>query len=217
MWLATFGPSAFGAETDNQKFFNATQSPVATAGTNPPAQPVLTQNGDIHTADSAWVLRPNDVITMTVYLEDDLKSEAIIDVNGMVMLPLLGQVKVGGLTLGEATAQIQKLYDKDYLVNPQVNLVVEKFAARRFAVLGQVQHPGSFDFPQNEPVTLLEAIAISGGYTRLGAPSKVSVRRVENGSSKIYHLNADKMTEDQNKKQFEILPNDIITVGERTF
>jgi polysaccharide biosynthesis/export protein len=154
---------------------------------------------------------------MTVYQEDDLKSETIIDVNGMVMLPLLGQVKVGGLTLGEATTQIQQLYNKDYLVNPQVNLVVEKFAARRFAVLGQVQHPGSFDFPQNEPVNLLEAIAISGGYTRLGAPSKVSVRRVENGSSKIYHLNADAMAENQNKKQFEILPNDIITVGERTF
>ena len=154
---------------------------------------------------------------MTVYQEDDLKSKTIIDVDGMVMLPLLGQVKIGGMTLGQATAQIQQLYNRDYLVNPQVNLIVEKFAARRFAVMGQVQHPGSFDFPQNEPVNLLEALAISGGYTRLGAPSKVSVRRVENGSPKIYRLDADAIAKDQKKKPFEILPNDVITVGERNF
>jgi len=52
---------------------------------------------------------------------------------------------------------------------------VEHFAERRFAVLGQVQKPGNFDFPQNESVNLLKAIAIAGGYTRLGSPSKVDV------------------------------------------
>jgi polysaccharide export outer membrane protein len=192
-------------------------TPATAAGTNHPTPPVLTQSGDVNGADSAWVLRPNDEILMTVYSEDDLKSKTIIDVDGIVMLPLLGQVKIGGMTLGQATAQIQQLYNRDYLVNPQVNLIVEKFAARRFAVLGQVQKPGSFDFPQNEPVNLLEAIAISGGYTRLGAPAKVSVRRVENGSPKIYRLDADAIAKDQKKKPFEILPNDIITVGERTF
>jgi hypothetical protein len=58
---------------------------------------------------------------------------------------------------------------------------------------------------------------MSGGYTRLGAPAKVSVRRIENGSPKIYHLNAGVMSEDPNRKPFEILPDDVITVGERTF
>ena len=154
---------------------------------------------------------------MTVFSEEDLNAKTTIDVNGMVMLPLLGEVKIGGMTLGQATAKIQQLYNQDYLVNPQVNLVVEKFAARHFSVLGQVQRQGSFDFPQNEPVNLLQAIAMAGGYTRLGAPSKVSVRRVENGAPKIYRLNADEMSQDQKKKSFDVLPNDIITVGERTF
>jgi polysaccharide export outer membrane protein len=135
----------------------------------------------------------------------------------MVMLPLLGQVRIGGMTTGQATARIQQLYNKDYLVNPQVNLIVEHFAERRFAVLGQVQHPGKFDFPQNESVNLMEAIAMSGGYTRLGAPSKVSVRRIENGSPKIYNIDAGEMSKDPTKKPFEILPDDIITVGERAF
>jgi len=217
MCLLSIFVSGFCAGTNSQEISAPAMTPATAAGINHPAPPVLTQSGDVNGADSAWVLRPNDEILMTVYQEDDLKSKTIIDVDGMVMLPLLGQVKIGGLTLGQATAQIQQLYNRDYLVNPQVNLIVEKFAARRFAVLGQVQHPGSFDFPQNEPVNLLEAIAISGGYTRLGAPAKVSVRRVENGSPKIYSLNADAIAKDQKKKPFEILPNDIITVGERTF
>jgi polysaccharide biosynthesis/export protein len=167
--------------------------------------------------DSARKLSPNDMISVTVYQEDDLTTKTIIDKTGMVMLPLLGQVKIGGMTTGQATARIQQLYDKDYLVNPQVNLIVEHFAERRFSVLGQVQHPGNFDFPQNESVNLLEAIAMSGGYTRLGAPSKVSVRRVENESPRIYNLDAAEMSKDPMREPFEILPDDIITVGERTF
>jgi polysaccharide biosynthesis/export protein len=168
-------------------------------------------------SDPDRMLSPNDVISVTVYQEDELATKTIIDKSGMVMLPLLGRVKVSPMTIGEATARIQQLYDKDYLVNPRVNLIVEQFAVRRFAVLGQVQRPGNFDFPQNESMNLLEAIAIAGGYTRLGAPSKVSVRRIENGSPKIYRVDAGEMSKDPRRKPFEILPDDIVNVGERTF
>jgi len=191
-----------GASGASSLFAGATDQPVEAANTKP---------------DSARVLSPNDVIAVTVYQEDDLATKTIIDKNGMVMLPLLGQVKISGMTVGDATTRIQQLYNKDYLVDPQVNLIVEHFAERRFAVLGQVQHPGNFDFPQNESMNLLEAIAIGGGYTRLGAPSKVDVRRIENGSAKIHHLDAGEMSKDPRIKPFEILPDDIITVGERTF
>jgi polysaccharide export outer membrane protein len=185
---------------------------ASVAGTNQPASPAAVQADN-----SIWVLSPNDEIVMTVFQEDDLSTKTTVDVDGMVMLPLVGEVKVGGMTLAQATARIQQLYDKDYLVNPQVNLIVDKFAERHFAVLGQVQRPGSFDFPQNEPVSLLEAIAMAGGYTRLGAPSKVSVRRVVNGATQIYRLDADQLAQDLKKKNFQVLPNDVITVGERTF
>ncbi len=180
------------------------------------AQPAVVTAAD--GADSARVLSANDVITVTVFGEDDLTVRStIIDKSGMVMLPLLGQVKLSGLTVQQATGQIQKLYDKDYVINPQVNLVVERFAERRFAVLGQVNKPDSYGIPQNETVNLVVAIAMAGGYTRLGDPSSVTVRRVEFGADKIYHLDAKKMARDQKEKQFEILPGDIITVGEKVF
>jgi len=208
--------SGFGAGTNDQQVSAPALTSGNDQGTN---QLVLAQLGDANhlKLDSVRTLSPNDGILVTVYQEDDLTTKTIIDKNGMVMLPLLGQVKISGLTVGQATERIQQLYNKDYLVNPQVNLIVERFAERRFAVLGQVQKPGNFDFPTNESVNLLEAIAIAGGYTRLGAPSKVDVRRVEDGSPKIFHFDAGEMAKDARKKPFEILPDDIITVGERTF
>jgi polysaccharide biosynthesis/export protein len=187
------------------------------AGTDTREAPAPAASTNAGSVDSARLLTPNDGISITVYQEDELNTKTIIDKNGKVMLPLLGQIKLSGLSIEQATALIQQLYNKDYLVNPQVNLIVEHFAERRFAVLGQVQRPGSFEFPQNETVNLLEAIAISGGYTRLGSPSKVSVRRIENDAPKIYYFDAAKMAKDTKNKVFEILPNDVINVGERTF
>ncbi len=192
-------------------------APASGSGTNQPAASATVSADNTNADNSIWVLSPNDEIGMTVFQEDDLTTKTTVDVDGTVMLPLLGEVKIGGMTLAQATARIQQLYDKDYLVNPKVNLIVTKFAERHFAVLGQVQRPGSYNFPQNEPVNLLEAIAMAGSYTRLGKPSNVSVRRVENETPKIYRVDADQLAQDPKKKSFQILPNDVITVGERTF
>jgi protein involved in polysaccharide export with SLBB domain len=216
VYLGAGRATGFCAGPNDAATAAATSAKKAKPVTNQPASASLGDATDSR-VDFARKLSPNDMISVTVYQEDELKTETIIDKNGMVMLPLLGQVKIGGMTTEQATSRIQQLYDKDFLVNPKINLIVEHFAERRFAVLGQVQHPGNFDFPQNESVNLMEAIAISGGYTRLGAPSKVSVRRIENGSPKIFNIDAGEMSKDPTKKPFEVLPGDIITVGERTF
>jgi polysaccharide export outer membrane protein len=214
--MGASGASRLCAGTNDQRISLPALTIGDDRGTNELALARFGDTNDVK-LETARALCPNDVISVTVYQEEDLTAKTIIDKNGMVMLPLLGQVKIGGMTVGQATERIQRLYNKDYLVNPQINLIVEHFAERRFSVLGQVQHPGNFDFPQNESVNLLEAIAISGGYTRLAASSKVDLRRIENGSSKIYHLDADQMSKDSKQAPFEILPDDIITVGERTF
>jgi polysaccharide export outer membrane protein len=216
-FLMCFCISGFCTDTNQQE--TADSGLTANVSTNNPMQPASAQirDADSSASTAARTLCPNDVIDMTVYQQADLETKTTIDNSGMVELPLLGQVKIGGLTVDEATKQIQQLYNKDYLVNPQVNLTLVQFANRLFTVLGEVQHPGSLDFPQNESVNLLEAIAMAGGYTRLGAPSKVTVRRIENGVPKVYDLNAGEMEKDPTKAPFEILPDDIITVGQTTF
>jgi polysaccharide export outer membrane protein len=162
-------------------------------------------------------LRPNDLIWVKVYQEDDLEAKTSIDKNGLVTLPLLGAVLVAHKTPSEAAAFIQSLYAKDYLVNPQVSLAVVEKAKLRFTVMGQVQKPGSYEFPDNEPLNLLQGIAIAGGYTRLGAPTKITLQRLQNGKPVIYNLNAELMSKDKKNKPFELLPEDMISVGERVF
>ena len=61
----------------------------------------------------------------------------------------------------------------------------------------------------------LQAIAMAGGYTRLGAPWKVTVQRTVDGQQKIFKLDADAMARDKDGKPFQILPEDTITVGQR--
>ena len=162
-------------------------------------------------------LQPNDVLVMTVYQEPDLTTKVTLDGRVMAELPLIGSLKLAGLTLSQSTVMVHDLYDKDYLVNPKVTIQLEQMATQRFTVLGQVQRPGSFEFPPNESINLLQSIAMSGGYTRLAAPSKVTIQRVINGSLSVYELDAADMAKDKKTKPFEILPGDIITVGERVF
>jgi len=162
-----------------------------------------------------YALAPNDVVMMKVYQEDDLQTQIRIGKDGVVTLPLLGPVKIGGRTIEEATTLITSLFDDGYLVKPQVSLTIVEYAKRRFTVLGQVQRPGTYEIPAEETINLLQAISMAGGYTRIGAPWKITLQRTVNDEQKVFKLDADAMSKDKRSKPFEILPDDTITVGEK--
>src|SRR5687767_11185331 len=82
------------------------------------------KNEDGKKAPKLYVLTPSDVVMLKVYQEDDLQTQARIGRDGVVTLPLLGQVKIGGRTIEEATVLITRLFDDGYLVNPQVSITV---------------------------------------------------------------------------------------------
>lgn len=156
-----------------------------------------------------------DVLQMKVYQEDDLNTQATVDASGAVTLPLLGSVMVRGMLSDEAAKTIRDLYEKDYLVNPQVTVEVTSRVKRRFTVLGQVNRPGIYEYPPEKTINLLEAVAMSGGFTRLASPSKVTVQRNINGQSNVLRVDADAMTRDKKQSPMDILPDDVISVGER--
>lgn len=161
-------------------------------------------------------LSPNDVIKMKVFQEDDLTTEARIGKDGTVTIPLVGVVTLGGKTVEEATAQLREAFGKDYLVNPQVTLTVAEYAKRRFTVLGQVQKPGTYDIPSEESVTLLQAIAMAGGFTRLAVQGRVTVARTL-GGKRTFNVDVKSAANDPGTKHFEVMPDDTIIVAERVF
>jgi polysaccharide export outer membrane protein len=164
------------------------------------------------------VLTTGDVVELRVYQEDDLNlPRAVITRDGTITHPLLGPLEIAGKTIEQAREMIRDILAKDYLVTPRVSLTIVEYARRSFTILGHVVRPGPYDIPRNESPGLLQAIAIAGGYTRLGSPSRVTVQRIVNGEKQIYKLDAEALAKDRNAKPFPVLPGDIIEVGEKVF
>ena len=165
---------------------------------------------------TTYRLCANDVVRVKVFQEDDLTTDLRLAKDGSATFPLLGVINLGGKTVDEAAATIREMLGKDYLVNPQVTLTVTEYAKRRFTVLGQVQKPGSYDIPSEESVTLLQAIAMAGGYTRLAVQNKVTITRTSGGKRTVT-VDVKSAANDPGTKPFEILPDDTIFVSERVF
>src|SRR5205085_1477710 len=160
------------------------------------------------------VLSANDQVAVEVFGEDDLRTNGRLNGEGNLSVPLLGSVHLGGLTVSQASAKLTDLYGRDYLVNPKVNVMLLGYAKRRFTVLGQVSRPGSYEMPDGSPegVDLLEAIAMAGGYTRIAAPERVSVRR----GNQVQRVDAKRMARG-GRAGFTVQPGDTVTVGESIF
>jgi protein involved in polysaccharide export with SLBB domain len=194
----------------------AADSPPGEPAPKPASPPVSPAAVPSQEASRLYVLKPNDLIMVKVYQEDDLTTQARIARDGSITLPLLGTVNLSSNTVEQAVGVIRELLAKDYLVNPQVSLTVVEYAKRRYTVLGQVNRPGAYEMPSDDRINLLQAIATAGGYTRVGNPKKVTVQRMVDGETKVFrNLDAQAMAEDKKAKPFEVLPDDTITVGEK--
>jgi polysaccharide export outer membrane protein len=107
----------------------------------------------------------------------------LIDAEGMVNLPVLGRIELGGLSRNEATEALEEELNK-YLNNPVVNIQIQNY---KITVLGDVKSPGTFNIP-NERITLLEAIGLSGDLDITGNRKNVLVIREEAEGKKQYRI-----------------------------
>ncbi len=175
---------------------------------------VSAQTGE--SVSGSYILSPNDQIQIEVFQEDDLRTSAKISKEGTITFPLLGNVKLAGLTMSQATARLTELLKRDFLVNPRVSMTVVNFSKKRFTVLGQVNSPGIKEMPDQESLDLLEAIGMAGGYTRIANPAKITIKRREGGSESVIQVDGKAMARG-NGKGFQIKPGDTITVAESIF
>ena len=165
-------------------------------------------------APTGYVLSPNDQVAVEVFGEEDLRTNGRLNGEGNLSVPLLGSIHLAGLSLSQAASRLTDLYGRDYLVNPKVNVMLVGYAKRRFTMLGQVNRPGSYEMPEGSPdgIDLLEAIAMAGGYTRIAAPEKVSVRR----GNQVVRVDAKRQARGGHSV-FQVQPGDTVTVGESIF
>lgn len=160
-----------------------------------------------------YKLSPNDLLRVEVTREPDLKKEVRVEADGTITLPFLGKVTVGGSTVIYAEQWIQTLYNTDYLVDPQVSILVLEFSERKVNVIGQVNRPGQYAFPIGETMTLTEAIAAAGGFNLRASKKDVQITH-KNDSSEPKTYNVKKILEDPKVKDPELRENDTIYVKE---
>ena len=148
---------------------------------------------------------------------DDRIGDFEIKEDGAITYPLLGSVMVKGLTKQEAEAKITELLAQDYLVNPFVHISVKTYHDRSIMVLGCVQKPGSYPFPQDNTITLLQAISLAGGFTGYASINGTKIVRSAPDGKKI---TVDPRVNDivsGKRKDTDLQPDDLVFVPERIF
>ena len=115
-----------------------------------------------------YVLQPEDVLRVQVFQEEDInkQGEVRISQEHTVFLPLIKTISLKGRTVRQAEELIRDLYNKDFLVNPQVSVTVIKYAERSVSVTGAVNGAGRILFPPERGLTIVEAITLAGGQHR---------------------------------------------------
>ena len=153
---------------------------------------------------STYKLGPGDMITIRVLGEDDLKREKVrLSDAGTVSFPVLGELRVKGMTVGGLEEYITKGLKGRYLLDPQVTVSIDEY--RNFFVNGEVDKPGGYPFAPG--MTVRKAISIAGGFKERAARDKVTIIRDDDPSQTP--RKADLNT--------PVLPGDILTVEQSFF
>jgi polysaccharide export outer membrane protein len=126
---------------------------------------------------SSGVIGKLDTVEIRVFREDELTTAGQLSADGTISMPLIGAVKMAGLTTDQAAAAITAKLKDGYLVRPQVSVSIEARVRRTVTVLGQAQSPGVFDLPADRRLTVVEAIGMAGGATRIANVKKISLKR----------------------------------------
>ena len=154
-------------------------------------------------AQTDYRLGSGDRLRVIVFDEPNLSGEFDISGSGKAALPLIGQVDARGLTLSEFEDAIEAKLQNGYLTNPRVSAEVINY--RPFYIIGEVTKPG--EYPYTDGMTVLNAVAVAGGYTYRADDSRVFVTRENAGGE----------AEVQQLDTLKVQPGDVIRIPERFF
>lgn len=168
-----------------------------------------------------FVLGPEDVLEIRVWRSEDLtQKDLVVRPDGKIAMPLIGDVDVSGRTASEVAAQIAGLL-KVYKDNPSVSVKVKEVNSYHVYVLGDVAKPGKYQL--KSLATVLQAIAMAGGFTPYAAKNQMQVRRTvvgQDGQSKQLRIPArydDLVSGNGEIKDFVLKAGDVVVVPNRAW
>lgn len=158
-----------------------------------------------------YVIGVGDGLDINVWKEGELSKPAAVRPDGMITLPLVGEIKAAGLTPSQLEEQLTTALSK-VLSDPQVTVIVVSVNSRSFNIMGNVYRPGYY--PLVRPLTVLDAIALSGGMRDFAKEKKIYIlRTMPDGSEKKFIFNYKEVIKGRNMAQNIVLqPHDILVV-----
>lgn len=164
----------------------------------------------IDTSMQEYVIKPEDILTITVWKHNDLNLKVKVENDGNITFPLIEKVKAAGLTIGQLTDRIAYLLGKDYIVDPYVTITIEK---QTFFIYGEVKQPGSYTLVGQ--LSLLRAISLAGGLTDFASSAVYIKRRVKDEEKKI-KVNINSVIQ-QPDRDIVLQADDVIVIPRRFF
>ena len=175
-------------------------------------------SGAVALATSDYILGPSDLLQIDVFQVDELSGTERINAAGYIKMPLIGLVKVAGLSREQSEDLITELYAEGYLQDPQVNIDIMEYVSHQITVLGHVTNPGVY--PLKGKTTLLQALAMAGDAGALANEEEVVVFRSDSTGAVVgYVVNLEAVLAGTSVDP-EIIGNDKVVVpvsGSKSF
>ena len=160
--------------------------------------------------ESEFKLGPDDVVEVFVYKEQELSTTVVVRPDGKISLPLIGELSVNGKSAVELQKEITQRLTQ-FIAQPTVNVIVKEVNSAKVSVLGEVKTPGMYKI--KDRATVLDALALAGGFTEYAKRDKVMLIRIEsNGQQHHFQINVDDQLKGRKGDLFYILPYDKIWV-----
>jgi len=174
---------------------------LAAQGLPPPGPPAPSA--------AAYRLGPDDVIELFVWKEAELSATVVVRPDGRVSLPLINEIEASGKTVVELQQEITQLLSK-FIVQPVVSIIVKQVNSLKISVLGEVRKPDVYRIKTR--VTVLDAIAMAGGFTDFARPNRVIVlRNTPTGPQRI-KVNIKDLVANERSAPFYLLAMDTVYV-----
>lgn len=171
------GPDASASRAAPQLAAPVGVTPVGSKSAPGPGEQAAASNplASLAGLGADYVIGPNDLMDVEVYGVPDLKRTVRVNSSGLVTLPLVGRVMLGGLTAQQAEEKLAAVYGEQYLQNPQISVFIREFTTQKVTVEGAVGRPGIYPFTGQ--ITLLRTIALVGGGGAMARLDEVMIFR----------------------------------------
>ncbi len=154
---------------------------------------------------------PGDLLEIKVFEVEQLNQVVRVSEDGTINLPLLGQVRIEGLTQTGVVQHLAGLLQAKYVKNPQVTVFIKEYKSKQVAVIGAVETPGSYELVGRK--NLLQMISLAGGFTDKAANEVFVLREGTNGDAQTISIDLKDLLVNGNQKlNIPVEPNDVINV-----